>query len=81
MREVSSSTPFADVAVLVTALGTIATNRPGSKSIRPPVHEFRWASLPGRGGDLSEQEYKRHVEGQPIDPPLEAAARYLTVLP
>lgn len=67
--------------MLVTAPGTLVTNKPGSKIIRPPVHEFRWASSPGRGGDPGEQEYKRHVEGQPVYPPLEAAARYLTVLP
>jgi hypothetical protein len=73
--------PLLDVALLVADPGTIQTNRPGSKIIRPPVHEFRWTSLRGRGGDPGEQEYKQHVEGQPIYPPLEAAATFITGLP
>lgn len=70
-----------DVAQLVTLPGTVITNRPGSKTIRPPVRELRWAPVRGRGGDRGEEEYKRRVEGQPVYTPLEAAARFLARLP
>jgi hypothetical protein len=68
-----------DVALLVTDPGALV--KANQSIIRPPTHEFRWASLRGRGGDPGEQEYKQHVEGQPVYPPLEAAARFMTGLP
>jgi hypothetical protein len=69
-----------DVAFLVTDPGTLVM-RANRSIIRPPTHEFRWASIRARGGDPGEAEYGQHVEGQPLYPPMETAARFITGLP